>query len=100
MKNITENENKTSFGLSNGEVRHISEVKSGLDCNCNCLGCGGVLVAKKGEKNGHHFAHHIQPENPCNESIVHQLSKYIVQEQKKNRIARSCNQARRFRHSR
>lgn len=41
-----------------GETLHITEVERGLACNCICPSCGGSLVAKKGKKQEHHFAHY------------------------------------------
>ena len=41
-----------------GEVIGIDDVSSrGLNCNCKCAACGGDFIARKGEKNKHHFAH-------------------------------------------
>lgn len=41
-----------------GEIVDIDDVSSrGLNCNCKCAACGGDFIAKKGEKNKHHFAH-------------------------------------------
>lgn len=41
-----------------GEVVGIDDVSSrGLNCNCKCAACGGDFIARKGEKNKHHFAH-------------------------------------------
>lgn len=50
---------KIPFGTKLGEIVHISEVESGLTCGCNCLGCGGALVARKGNETTHHFGHHV-----------------------------------------
>jgi ssDNA-binding Zn-finger/Zn-ribbon topoisomerase 1 len=36
----------------------ISEVESGLKCGCVCPSCGEQLIAKKGKKKAHHFAHY------------------------------------------
>jgi len=41
----------------NGEIVHISTVVSGLQCHCTCPACGRTLVARKGDKTAHHFAH-------------------------------------------
>ena len=49
---------KLPFGVKGGLLVRVSEVVSGLRCGCVCPGCGGVLVARKGEKVEHHFAHH------------------------------------------
>ena len=40
------------------EIVGIDEIQArGLNCNCKCAACGGDFIAKKGEKNKHHFAH-------------------------------------------
>ena len=49
---------KLPFGMKDGALVRVSEVVSGLACGCSCPGCGGVLVARKGMKVEHHFAHH------------------------------------------
>jgi len=47
-----------SFALNaEGHAVSISNVPSGLACNCTCPSCGEPLVAKKGKKLDHHFAH-------------------------------------------
>ncbi len=46
------------IGYRNGKILYIDEVESGLNCNCVCPKCGNKLVAKKGEKKRHHFAHY------------------------------------------
>lgn len=40
-----------------GELRHISDVVSGLACGCVCALCKGRFEARKGELRRHHFAH-------------------------------------------
>ncbi|MEO1036984.1 MAG: competence protein CoiA family protein [Pseudomonadota bacterium] len=45
------------LGLKGGALVHVDEVPRGLACDCVCPGCGGQLVAKKGPKMAHHFAH-------------------------------------------
>ena len=49
---------KLPFGVKGDSLVRVSEVVSGLACGCTCPGCGGVLVARKGFKVEHHFAHH------------------------------------------
>ena len=39
------------------------EFHSGLACQCECIGCGERLEAKKGPRNTHHFAHHRKDVN-------------------------------------
>lgn len=47
-----------TFGLSkSGQLTHISEVSSGLACDCVCPSCKVTLVAKKGKINSHSFSH-------------------------------------------
>ncbi|MFC1563343.1 hypothetical protein ACFL6G_00340 [candidate division KSB1 bacterium] len=46
------------YGLKNGRLIHIRKAHSGLDCGCICPACNHLLVAKKGKKKKHHFAHH------------------------------------------
>ena len=42
-----------------GSIRHVGEVESGIACECTCPACGGRLIAKKGTKMIHHFAHAV-----------------------------------------
>lgn len=43
---------------SSGDVVYIDDVVlRGLNCNCKCAACQGDFIARKGEKNVHHFAH-------------------------------------------
>lgn len=48
---------KLPFGLRDGVLVHVSTVPSGKACACLCPSCGGALVAKKGTRVAHHFAH-------------------------------------------
>lgn len=66
------------------ELVNIKQVERGLACNCYCFECGEPVVARKGEKNEHHFAHssnkescHINPE-----SILHKFAKQVIMEKK------------------
>ena len=63
-----------------GEVVGIDEVASrGLNCNCRCAACGRDFIARKGEKNRHHFAH--QSNYECvyaNEIAVYMLVKQML----------------------
>jgi hypothetical protein len=70
------------YGLKDGQLVFIDEVERGLDCACLCPHCGGKLIARKGEVNQHHFAHH-QVEN-CGkgvETVLHLLAKQVLQEE-------------------
>lgn len=41
-----------------GRFQDVANVPRGLECACFCADCKGPVVAKKGEINIHHFAHH------------------------------------------
>ena len=62
-----------------GTMCHISDVPSGLECNCVCPKCRTQLVARKGPKNEHHFGHHgVGDEQPCiggPETALHKFAK-------------------------
>lgn len=68
----------------NDQLVSIKQVERGLKCDCFCFECGEPVVAKKGEKNEHHFAHtsnkescHINPEG-----ILHKFAKQVIMEEK------------------
>nr|WP_321237222.1 competence protein CoiA family protein [uncultured Psychroserpens sp.] len=67
---------------TNGIVKHISEVKNGLKCDCVCLECSFELIAaNKGKKQTPHFRH--QGNSNCNgspETGMHLLAKKIIEE--------------------
>ncbi len=59
---------------------HIQDVRPGLACNCYCPACGSRLIARKGRRNAHHFAHYRKPE--CTyalESSLHAMAKSILE---------------------
>jgi hypothetical protein len=41
-----------------GRILDVSQVERGLACNCVCAECGGRVLARKGKKNRHGFAHY------------------------------------------
>ncbi|WP_245444047.1 hypothetical protein [Microvirga sp. KLBC 81] len=67
---------------TDGTMAHISEVSSGLECNCLCPGCGTRLVARKGDKNDHHFGHYgVEDGRPCQtgpETALHRFAKEVL----------------------
>ena len=77
------NDIELSYGMLNGELIHISDVKSGLVENCLCPKCGSFLVAKKGDIRKHHFAHY-NFENclGAQETAIHLLAKDILIQEK------------------
>lgn len=70
--------NTMAYGLKNDNVVYIDDVLRGLECEAKCLSCGGALIAKKGDVKVHHFAHHNGDGESCNESVLHRLSKQII----------------------
>lgn len=46
-----------TYAQKNEKLVHVSEVERGLKCGCVCPACGEVLIARKGNKVVHHFAH-------------------------------------------
>lgn len=72
------------FAVKNGMTVHIEDVESGIKCGCVCPACGKPLVAKKGKKMMHHFAHHTG--HNCEygyESSLHLAAKEILLETKR-----------------
>lgn len=45
------------FGLKDGRMVSVAEVGRGKNCGCICAECLAPLVARKGAKKTHHFAH-------------------------------------------
>jgi hypothetical protein len=79
--NDSRNKVKLPFGLREGELLHISEVASGLACACRCAACNAKLVAKKGDRNTHHFAHYQEEECPhALETALHYAAKTVLQQ--------------------
>lgn len=71
-------------GMKNGSLISVTQVESGLKCGCICAACGVPLVAKKGEKVAHHFAHYRT--KPCQygyETALHLAAKEILSRAKR-----------------
>jgi hypothetical protein len=61
---------------------HVTEVERGLACNCRCVVCGEVMIARQGDIREHHFAHSSGAE-PCvcsYESDLHRFAKRVIVE--------------------
>ena len=81
QSNISTNHVKLPFGLKDGELVHISQVSSGLACNCYCASCNTRLIAKKGKKNAHGFSHYKSDECAhAFETTLHYLAKKVLEE--------------------
>jgi hypothetical protein len=75
---------KLPYGLKEGNLVHISSVEKGLKCGCVCPACNHPLIARKGEKTIHHFAHHNGSE--CAKGIqtaLHLSAKDILEKHKR-----------------
>ena len=75
------------YGVKNGKIVNISDLpegKKGLQCECVCPGCGGRLVARKGAKKRHHFAHYNEPCNlvTAQQTALHMLAKEVLEEER------------------
>lgn len=70
---------KLPYGIQNGKLVSIDEVDKGLACNSFCKKCKGVLIAKKGKVNVHHFAHYkVDDCGWTGESEIHLMAKKII----------------------
>lgn len=71
-----------------GKVVGVDQVCSGINCGCVCLFCDVVLIARKGDKKAHHFAHNareVNEDKPCLASFeraVFWMARTIFQEEK------------------
>jgi len=75
------NQVKLPYGLKNGKLLHISEVSSGLACECHCAHCNARLVARKGNKYAHCFAHYQSDEcEHALETALHLAAKRVLEE--------------------
>jgi len=68
------------YGVREELPVHISQVESGKVCGCTCPHCHSALVAKKGKKTAHHFAHYNS--DPCKfgfETSLHLAAKDVLE---------------------
>ena len=65
-----------------GELRYIDDVERGEACNCVCPDprCGQTLIARKGTKRAHHFAHKRGTCEWAVEYVVSAVAESIVRE--------------------
>ncbi len=70
-----------TYAQKNGKLVHVSEVENGLKCGCVCPACGEVLIARKGNKVAHHFAHKSTIECQYGyQTSLHMVAKKIISE--------------------
>ncbi len=67
-----------TYALRGADIVHIDDVERGIKCNCTCPGCGKPLIARKGQKNIHHFAHQSATCEYGYESSLHLAAKEIL----------------------
>ncbi|MGE6440838.1 competence protein CoiA family protein [Psychrobacter sp. NPDC078409] len=66
------------------QIVNVKQVERGLACMCFCFECGEPVVARKGEKNEHHFAH-LNNKESCTihpESILHKFAKQVIMQER------------------
>ncbi|MBR1763449.1 MAG: topoisomerase DNA-binding C4 zinc finger domain-containing protein [Eubacterium sp.] len=81
--NMAVSKSNLIYALKHGKAVHISEVESGLKCNCTCPACNEPLIARKGQKTMHHFAHKAKSECEYGyQSSLHLAAKDILSEYK------------------
>lgn len=69
----------SAYAFKEGQLVHIADVPRGLSCGCSCVRCNLPLVARKGNKRQHHFAHAVTTGCPgATETILHLLTKEIL----------------------
>lgn len=76
---ISNQKHRLIYGLRDEDPVRISDVPSGLECNCICPEGKTPLIARKGPIRQHHFAHSL--ETNCArgvESALHYLAKKVL----------------------
>ena len=75
---------KLIYALKDGNIVSIADVPSGKECGCVCPACGDELIARKGQKRMHHFAHRSNEDCEYGyESSLHLAAKDILSRAKK-----------------
>lgn len=75
---------KLIYALKDGNIVSIDEVPSGKECGCVCPACGDELIARKGQKRMHHFAHRSNEDCEYGyESSLHLAAKDILSRSEK-----------------
>ena len=72
------------YALKDGNIVSIADVPSGKKCGCVCPACGDELIARKGQKRMHHFAHRSNEDCEYGyESSLHLAAKDILSRSEK-----------------
>jgi len=81
---MNRNQLNLTVALKDDVITSIEDVESGLGCGCVCPACGERLIAKKGSKVQHHFAHYTGKNCEYGyESSLHLAAKEILSNAKK-----------------
>ena len=79
------------YGIKDGKLFHISQVKSGLACGCVCPFCDAKLVARKGKEVAIHFAHYSGTScSGATETALHLAAKDILEDKKHITLPTVC----------
>jgi len=73
---------RVPFAIRNGTVVNVAEVLRGLACACSCPSCDAPLVARKGSKAVHHFAHYRADCPHALETTLHHVAKLALERTK------------------
>jgi ssDNA-binding Zn-finger/Zn-ribbon topoisomerase 1 len=77
---------KIPYALHYGKLIHVSDVPRGLRPDCLCPACKGTLVARKGAKVVHHFAHYREAD--CQpETVAHLTAKLLLSDRIRSAIS-------------
>ena len=78
---------KLQYALKDNILVSINQVEKGLACNCICPACKAKLVAKKGDKREHHFAHYNGSSCATGyQTSLHLLAKELISKEKMIKI--------------
>ncbi len=76
--------NQMIYAIKNDKLVNIEDVESGLKCGCICPSCSKPLIARKGNKKIHHFAHRSSDNCAYGyQTSLHLLAKEIIATSKK-----------------
>jgi hypothetical protein len=70
---------KLPFGLRDGHLCHVEDVPQGASCGCTCPGCDSPLIARKGRRVVHHFAHASTDCGRAVETALHRAAKEAIE---------------------
>lgn len=70
---------RVPYAEKEGRLVHVSDVERGLKCGAVCPVCKTAVLARKGAKMRHHFAHY--PGTNCSaETVLHFIAKQLIYE--------------------